>query len=170
MVAHFEAKAPKGIVMKRHYAYWGVWVLLLWTCPSFAQSITIRVINSNDGKPLQKEEVLVNLMYGKGESTPAKYDPTVHLETDDAGEARLNLPEPAPAHLWVAVHLTSKHWHCACQDLVATYELIQKGITVRGSSKVKPTTGSANAAPGEIVFRARPLSFLERLLYPLVKG
>lgn len=156
--------------MNREYARWGFWFSLLWiACPCFAQSITIRVINSNNGKPLPRQGISVNLLYGKGERAPAKYDATVRLKTDDDGEARLDLPEPAPAHLGFQVRLTSQHWHCACQDLVATQDLIEKGINVQDGGKAKPPAGSANALPGEILFRARPFTFFEKLLYPLVK-
>jgi hypothetical protein len=50
---------------------------------------------------------------------------------------------------------------------VVTKELVQKGIVV-GRELSSPTT-SVNAEPGEILFVARPLTFFQRLFYPLLK-
>ena len=133
-----------------------------------AQTVTIRVINADDGRPLQKEPVSVSLLYDKGERIPAKYDTNLSLETDVNGEAHFTLPEPAPAHLSTQVHLTSEHWHCGCGLLVATADLIQRGI-VSPPPESKKSAVPAEAVPREILFVARPLSFLERLLYPFVK-
>jgi hypothetical protein len=145
--------------------------LLLWVAPlCLAQPVTIRVINAVDGRPLQKQEVSVSLLYEKGERTPARYDTTLNLETDVNGEAHFRLPDPAPAHLSAQVHLTSGHWRCRCGILAVTQHLIQKGAVEPPGGVSKKSGVSVKAAPGEIVFVARPLSFFERLLYPFVKG
>jgi hypothetical protein len=145
--------------------------LLLWISPfCYGQAIRVRVINGKNGHPLPKQQVSVSLLYEGNETKPAKYDAIQHFDTDANGVAQFSLPEPAPAHLSVGVRLTSEHWHCGCAApaLVVTKELIQKGI-VEGwelSSPSKPVT----AAPAEIVFVARPFTFFELLLYPLLKG
>jgi hypothetical protein len=67
--------------------------------------------------------------------------------------------------------LNPAHWHCACGSLASTEELVSNGIVSQmppgrqGKSAV-PTT----ATPAQILFFARPLSFWQRLLYPLAKG
>jgi hypothetical protein len=147
-------------------------VLLLALAPScLAQTVAIRVISANDARPLQKQHVSVSLLYVKGEATPAKYDANLTFETDVNGEVHFVLPEPAPTHMSAQVHLTSEHWRCGCGIVVATDDLIQKGIVgppPEGESR--KSAAPVKTVPGEILFVARPLSFLERLLYPFVKG
>jgi hypothetical protein len=134
------------------------------------QAIKIRIINGKNGHPLPKQPVSVSLLYEQSETKPEKYDAIQHLDTDANGVAQFSLPEPAPAHLGVVVRLTSEHWHCGCDApaLVVTKELIQKGI-VKGRELSSPAK-SVTAAPGEIVFVARPFTFFEALFYPLLKG
>jgi hypothetical protein len=149
-----------------------VCVLLLTLGPlCFGQVVTIRVINAADGHPLQKQQVSVSLLYEKGERTPPKYDANLSLETDVNGEAHFPLPEPAPTHLSAQVRLPSEHWRCGCGVLAATEDVIQKGIVgPLPGAEPKKSAAPLKGTPGEILFVARPLSFFERLLYPLVKG
>jgi hypothetical protein len=126
------------------------------------------VINAKNGRPLPKQNVSVSLLYEKSERAPAKYDALLHLETDVNGKAQFALPEPAPAHLSVGVRLTSEHWRCRCTAaLVATQDLVQKGIVEGHELTTSPTF--VNVDPREILFVARPFTFLERVLYPLLK-
>ena len=147
-------------------------VLLVLVAPfCLAQVVSVRVINAIDGCPLQKQQISVSLLYEKGEKTPAKYAANLTLETDANGETHFTFPEPVPPHISAQVRLTSEYWRCGCGVLAATEDVIQKGIvgpvpggeSKRGAASLKPT-------PGEILFAARPLSFLERLLSPFVKG
>src|SRR5258708_6058754 len=149
-----------------------VCVLLLCLEPfCMAQTVTIRVINANDGRPLQNQPVSVSLLYDKGETPPAKYDANLTLQTDKDGEARFSLPVPPPAHLAVQVHVNSARWRCGCGALVATRDLIEKGIVGPvPPAESRNSTVPIKAAPGQILLVARPLSFWERLLYPFVKG
>jgi len=147
---------------------------LLLSCLSFpcaAATISIRIINSKTGQPLQNQRVAVVLLYDKGEKIPLGYAASSQLETDANGEAQLSLPEPPPSHLGITVHLTSEHWHCACSDLAETQTVIQNGILVgETDNKLKIGNKIVQAEPGEVIFAARPFTFLEKLLYPLVKG
>lgn len=149
-----------------------VCVLVLLIGPlCLAQVVTVRVVNTADGHPLQNQHVSVSLLNESGEKLPANYEANASLETDVNGEAHFTLPQPAPRHLSVLVRLTSEHWRCGCAVLAATGDVIQKGIVgplPGGQSKKAATT--LKAMPGEILFVARPLSFFERLLYPLEKG
>lgn len=148
-----------------------VCVLALWSGPfCFAcrgQAVTIRLINANDGRPLQKQPVSVTLFYGKGEKSPA----SLTFETDLNGEVHFDLLRPAPERLSAQVRLTSEHWRCGCGVVIPTKTLVEEGVIgplPGGQSGL--STAPINAAPGQILFVARPLSFWERLLYPLVKG
>jgi hypothetical protein len=51
--------------------------------------------------------------------------------------------------------------------LAATEDVIQKGML---GSESTASNKSARLEPGVILFFARPFTFLERLLYPLIKG
>lgn len=138
----------------------------------FAQTVRVRVVNANNGRPLQNQPVTVSLLYEKGEATPAKFEASLTFRTDASGEARFVLPKPAPTHMAAQVRLTTEHWRCGCMVLAATQDVIQKGIvdSAASASESKRSPSLVKAVPGEILFVARPLSFWERLLYPFVKG
>ena len=147
-------------------------VLLLWLGPTcLAGEVTVRIINAGDGRPLQNQPVSVSLLYEKGEATPTKYDANLALQTDASGEARFVLPQPSPAHLAVRVGIDSGRWHCGCNVLAVTQDVMQKGIltSTASASESKRSPDLAKAVPGEIRFIVRPLSFFERLLAPLLR-
>jgi len=134
-----------------------------------AQAIRIRVINANNAHPLVEQNVSVALLYGKDEKAPAKYDANLNFETDANGEAQFHLPEPAPVHFSAHVRLTSEHWHSGCVALVTTQDVLQKGSVQALGSELTRSTTNAKPEPGVILFLARPFTFIERLLYPLIK-
>jgi len=148
-----------------------IWFALLWP-GSFclAQPVTIRVIDMHNGHPLDKQHVSLSLLYEKGERAPASYEPNLKGETDANGEAHFQIPEPAPAHFSVMVHLTSKYLRCGCWVMGDTQELIQKGIVgPRPSAKPEKSEAARKADPGEVLVQVGPMSFFERLMYPLMK-
>jgi hypothetical protein len=151
--------------------FWSLtWLLLLWISPScFGQVVRVRVVNGKNGQPLVKQHISISLQYRAGEPQPTKYGPRLSIETDANGVAHVSLPEPAPAHLSVSAHLTSEYWHCVCTTppSVASKELWQEGILVGGESGSPKAW--AKAAPGELLFVARPFTFFERIFYPLYK-
>jgi hypothetical protein len=135
-----------------------------------AQPLTVRVINIHNGRPLQKEKVSFDLLYDKGERTPAIFEPNLSGETDAKGEAQFQIPDPAPLHFSVMVHLTSEYLRCGCWVMGATQDLIQRGIVgPKPSAKLEKSDAAVKAAPGELLILAGPMSFLERLLYPITK-
>jgi hypothetical protein len=149
---------------------YAVCVLFLWLTPlAFSRTLEIRLFNAKTGKPIPNQQVTVNFLYGKGETPPHDYQPTVRLQTGPRGTAVFNLPEPAPLYFWIMVRLSSPYWHCACQDLMPTQVAVQKGIAVQTTGKAAKSAGPAEVRPGEILFTARPFTLFERLLYPLVK-
>lgn len=136
-----------------------------------AQGLTVRVINANNGHPLPNESVTISLLYMKGERRPVKYNTLVTSKTDAEGEAHFTLPTPAPVSLAAQVYLSTPYWHCVpCLVLTTTEEVIQKGIVgPLPQVKSKKVAAAIKPVPGQILFVARPFSFLERLLYPLLK-
>jgi len=137
-----------------------------------AQEVKIRVINAANGRPLEKQAVSVSFLYDKkyDKEIPAKYDAALSLETDANGEVHFKLPEPAPVHFSALARVDWSRWRCACWVLGSTDDLVHKGIMSSVAAKdPKKSAELFQASPGEILFVARPLSFVERLLYPLMK-
>jgi len=143
----------------------------LWLSPlCLAQVVTVRIINITNGHPLQKQRVSLSLLYDKGEQRPAKYDEIISHETNINGEADFELPEPPPRILFINIRMSSEHWRCTRTWAPNTQEVVQRGIVRLPGGKPQKTDVLINAVPGVMVFPARPFTFWERLLYPLLKG
>ena len=67
------------------------------------------------------------------------------------------------------VRVDWSHWKCGCGVLGDTDDLVRKGIVGPVPTDSKKSAALFKPAPGEILFVARPLSFFERLLYPIMK-
>lgn len=147
--------------------------LLFSVAPScLAQEAKLRVIIGANGHPLPKLAVSVSFLYDNkyDKEIPANYDAFLKLETDENGEAHFKFPQPPPLHFSAQVRVDWSHWHCGCEMLGSTGDLVREGI--RGPVPVSDKNkfaASYKAVPGEILVIARPLSFFERLLYPLMK-
>ena len=153
-----------GIAIMKH-ARGFTWTLLLCDV-CFTQAVKVRVINGNDGRPLPKLAVSVQLFYEK----QAKISAPLQIETDLNGEAEFNIPGPPPEHIDVRITLTSPYWHCTCWRMAETEELLHKGIVQVSRTNVpNAPIAPANTVPGQIVFITRPYTFFEKLLYPLLK-
>jgi hypothetical protein len=172
MLRRDQTTYVQGITMRAFFRHLSC-VLLLTMGPSCAaQTVTVRLVNAENGRPLQKWAVSVSIPYDKtyDKLIPAKYNAILNLETDSNGEAHFKFPEPPPAHFAVQVRVDWSRWDCACGVLGSTDELLREGIV--GSVETGHAKKSANRlkpVPGEVLFAARPLSFFERLLYPLLK-
>lgn len=138
-------------------------IMLLLSPFCLAQTVKVRVLNGNNGHPLPNQRVSVQFFY----DNPAEVTPPLRLATNSSGEAQFNLPSPAPQHMDVRISLTSDHWKCSCWVMNATDVVLHKGIlTTLPKQKVSPP---AFAEPATITFLPVPMSFIEKLLYPLVK-
>jgi hypothetical protein len=148
-----------------------IWIALLLPGPFCrAQSVTVRVIDIHNGRPLPKEKVSLALMYEKGQKTPAASGPNLSGETDASGEAHFRIAEPLPSHFSVMVHLTSEYLRCGCWVLGSTSDLLQKGIVgPPPSPRQEKSDATIKAAPGEVLVLTSPMPFLERLFYPIMK-
>ena len=137
-----------------------------------AQEVKVRVVNGANRRPLQKQAVSVSFLYDKkyDKEIPAKYDAVLNLQTDANGEAHFKLPDPPPVHFSAQVRVDWSRWKCGCGILGSTDDLVRKGIVGPvATTDSKKSDALLKATPGEILFLVRPLSFLERLLYPLMK-
>lgn len=137
-----------------------------------AQELTVRVINVTNGRPLPGQAVTVSYLYNKNydKSIPPNHAAALNLVTDLNGQAHFRLPELPPAHFSAQVRGDWSHWHCGCVVLGSTDELIAKGMMGRPApASHSGEFADLRPAPGEILFLARPMSFFERLLYPVLK-
>jgi hypothetical protein len=103
--------------------------------------------------------------YDKG--IPANHARSLNLETDGNGEARFRFPEPPPTHFSAEVHVDWSRWNCGCGILGSTDDLITKGLVAATNDFSRPA--SVKPVPAQILFVMRPLSFFERLIYPIMK-
>ncbi len=128
----------------------------------FAQTVTVRVIDARNRRPLGKQQVEVTFSYTKSRGD------IVHLagETNENGEAHFMVPEPRPTRIWVTVNIKSESWVRGRIVFGDMQSVIQKGVL--GTQSGKPAA-SAKTVPGEILIFARPTPFLERLLYPVLR-
>jgi hypothetical protein len=139
----------------------GAALLLLLPRFCFAQSVKVLVVDDKNGRPLPRQAVSLQFFYER----PARVTPPLRATTDSKGEAQFSIPQPNPEHLDVRVALTSGHWHCACWLMSDIEPVLRNGVALKLQSKPP----WANAEPGLIVFHARPFTFVERLLYPIMK-
>jgi hypothetical protein len=78
-------------MQKRYLRHLISWIVALGLgLISFGEvTIKIRVVNVENGHPIQKQPISVSMLY---EKTPPKYDATIRLETDANGGAQFGLP------------------------------------------------------------------------------
>jgi hypothetical protein len=148
--------------------YFVVVILLCFAQLSFAQTVTVRVINGKNQRPLVGQSVRVSLLYGKGEKVPALFDANLSLKTGVDGETKFSLPQPPPAHIYVNVLIDSSRWQCLCVLLDTTRNIVETGI-VKTTTKKKQKDLAADKE-GQILFIAQPIFFWYRLLTPLLRG
>lgn len=145
-----------------------LWISILigWGSSCFAQTVTIRVIDGKNGRPLAGQGINVSLLYDGVEKAPAEFSGQLNFQTDDKGEAHVTLAQPPPAHLAVSARVDQSRWQCPCTVLDSTENVVRFGIVKGGQNNktaIKPESGA-------VIFVARPLSFIYRLLGPLEKG
>jgi hypothetical protein len=129
-----------------------------------AQPVKVTVVDIR-GRGLSKETVAVQFLY----EAPGKASPPLNLRTNSEGEALFSIPEAAPNSLGVEVKLTSAHWHCACLLIADMETVVHKGVVQAAPDKAKKLVALPSPEAGRIVFVVRPLTLVEKLLYPLVK-
>lgn len=138
-------------------------LLLLTALTCSAQTITFRVI-TDEGTPLEKKKVSISLE-GFKNGEPVGHGQTA--ETDKNGEARFTFPPPSPEHFFFYVNLGSPYWYCSCNGIPRTEKVAQTGIVQSAASKYSHK--SFEPKSGEVLIVVRKFSFIDRLLYPLMK-
>ncbi len=138
-------------------------IVLLAGVLCLGQTVAVRVIDEK-GKPLEKRRVAFSVD-GLKNGQPVGRDQ--NQETDAKGEARFALASSPPDVFFFYVDLGSPYWHCGCVGIAKTKTVVEEGILQ--SAATKNSEGLFKTKPGEVLIVARKLSFMERLLYPLMK-
>lgn len=144
---------------------WLILAVLLSSPACLGQTITVRLINQRNGKPLHwaKQTVSFDLA---DEWSDLQKPLAAHgvSTTDPNGEARFEIPSSQPKLLSISVRLASHlwQWHCPCGSLLKTQDVIEKGVVIWNAVSVG-SQGKVETRPGVILILAKPPSLFERL-------
>ena len=131
----------------------------------FGQVIVVKLLNGADGSPVADKLVKVRLHYPK--SVPADYvEPLVVQHTGSDGEMRFFIPpDVKPQWLGIRVEFDERGFSCACRVETEPETVLRKGLVVdRRIGNIK-TSVPIEAQPAQVIFIARPRSFLGRVLF-----
>ena len=140
-----------------------------FTC--FGQTVTVRVVNAADGKPVAAQKILISGIRGTGDrpgearqKLVAKHaSPDATLVTDAQGRVQFDLPAVPPTKFYIRAVLPPPVWDCSCLVTVSTEELVHKGLWVGSHDDA-----SIQLQPGEILFRMRPTPLWARVFWPFL--
>lgn len=150
-------------------------LLTCWNSGCFAQTITVRIVNLANNKPIKNVPIYV---LGLSESSsneqeegrrlavkPIQAD--LILRTAKNGEARLPIPIPAPAHFYIRA-LLSATWDCVCIVSIDTEEVLQNGRAVKSgyAGRIERTISPRS---GELLVALRPLPWWVRPFAPFAR-
>jgi len=131
----------------------------------FAQQLTIRVVNSGDGRPLPGWTVdvyFVSQTQGNGAIVGALH----HLQTDADGAVQFTLPQSVPDVLTVnAYPQTEKQAEKWYPTMIKgeTAVVVQKGIQSKGIR----AHGKVKANPGQILVLAKRETLWDRVMFKI---
>lgn len=119
--------------------------------------IRVRLLNSNNGKPMSGQTIWIYLGWDHATHAPAQ-------RTDEDGVTVFHLQPPVPK--WInAVAGSQTIWHCTEieKNNFATSDVLEHGIVALNKCDPKgKRTGKIVAKPGEVILFARPLRFWEQ--------
>jgi hypothetical protein len=138
--------------------------------------VTIRVINLN-GRPFKNKQVYISGLSAQAASKrdeqlkltgkPIRADQS--LLTDSEGETAFDLPNPAPAYVYVRPVFSERVWDCTCFVSVNVDKLLQKGFVLFSAGRKTPKV-SIQPKAAEILFVMMRTPLWWQLLYPIEKG
>lgn len=135
---------------------------VLWLAPAcFGELVVIKVLNGANGAGVANQLVTVQLRYAK---SSGKRNDIQIARTDSDGELRFLVREIRPESLEVNVQVEEKGLRCSCRVKTEPEAVLREGLVVsRGN--LQKTAPAVEAQPAEIVFIARPSSFLVKMMY-----
>jgi hypothetical protein len=160
-----------GLMSLRHVLGLAFFLSGFVSCVCFGQTVTVRIVNAADGKPVAAQKILVSGTKGNGDTPDearrkliAKHtSPDETLVTDAQGRVHFDLPTVPPANFYVRAVLRPPVWDCSCVVTVPTEELLRKGLRVGSHDDA-----SIQPQPGEILFRIRPTALWVRMFWPFL--
>jgi hypothetical protein len=160
-----------AVTSLRHLLAFAVLLSGFTSLACFGQTVTVRIINAGNGKPVAAHKILVSGIRGSSETPDearrklaAKHpSPDLTLLTDAQGRVQFDLPNAPPADFYVRAVLRSPVWDCSCLITVPTEKLMRKGLWIgpHDDSSVQPQ-------PGEILLRIRPTALWQRVFWPFL--
>jgi hypothetical protein len=139
------------------------------TC--FGQTVTVRLINATDGRPVGGEKVLVSGIKGGGDTREEALhklirkptSPDLTLITDAQGAIQFDLPKAPPTDFYVRADLHHPAWDCTCFVMISTEKVMHNGVLFgpHEDTTIQPQ-------PGEILFRLRPTPVWMRVFWPFL--
>jgi hypothetical protein len=160
-----------GLTTVRHALAFTVFLSGCLGGACFGQTVTVRIVNAEDGKPVAAHKILISGINGKS-YTPdqARQNLTVKhgsadatLVTDAQGRVQFDLPADPPPSFYVRAVLRPPVWDCSCVVTVHTEELLRKGLWFGSRDDA-----SSELRPGEIIFRIRPNPLWVRVFWPFL--
>ena len=148
--------------MKSIFLYLSCIVYLLSGQVCSGQTVTFRVI-TDEAKPLEKRKVSFSLDGFKNGEPVGRGQ---IQETDKNGKQNSRFLRRLLISFF-DVNLGSPFWYCSCNGIPKTQAVVQSGILQSAASKGSNSSFEPKAGQVLIVFRR--FSYIERLLYPLMK-
>lgn len=150
------------MVSYRFALIFGMW--LFWSGAAHAMDITVRFLNTKDGKPAQGQQITLY------EGDPSRSSTIQMKETTSSnGSAIFHLSTPLPKTVWVNVD-NGRIRGCAWEDQIPLQNVIEQGATIGIDSRFGGScTDDQNvikrfgAKPSEIVIFVRKLGILDNL-------
>jgi hypothetical protein len=166
-------------VTRRGYISWFALLFLFFlSAASFGQRVTIRIINFTNGSPFINKQVYISGIRSQTAAnenerlklTRKPIQADLSLVTDNKGETSFDLPNPAPAYLYIRPVFSDRVWDCTCLVRVPTEEVLQKGYIVTSSYATRKSKPSIQPTAGEVLFVMKRTPLWWRILYPVEKG
>lgn len=164
-------KMLRRIATRWRFSCFALLLLLSLNPACLSQTITVRMIDKNNGRPLHWANQTVSFDLADEWSELQRPLATHGVTTTDPhGEARFEIPSSRPKLLSISVRLASNlwQWHCTCGSLLKTQDAIDKGVVIWNTTSVG-SQGKVEARPGDILILAKPPSLFERLFGWAVK-
>ncbi len=119
--------------------------------------MTIRLINAEDGRPLQGQLIVFSLGDAKLASTPR-----VRATTSSDGTVVVHLPEMIPEQ--VSIDVGNGKLHGCGWPFFSTREVIEHGVVAENKCDPKgKLKGKFTAKPGEVIVFVRFLKWWEKM-------
>jgi hypothetical protein len=148
---------PKTRLLRRALRCMAFFLALTLAPACLGESLVVRVVNGNDGKPVPEQMVTIQFQFVKT-AHGDYHDSMINIRTDADGEAVFALPEQMPVSLDISVELKQENLRCPCVVVTTPEKVIHEGLTVDRRRGPEDTSDPIQPVPLHIFFVARPPS------------